>query len=92
MNIFAKFCGKNRLKVNVKKTKALLINFDAQLYCNGSVIENVKEFKYLGLIISGSNRTPVRILEARITKAIAAFNVVRYHARMLGLLNRRVRV
>ncbi len=65
---------------------------DAQIVCNGRVIENVDEFKYLGLIISRFNRSPIRILEARVNKAIAAFNVVRYHARMLGLFNRRVRI
>ncbi len=92
MNVFSAFCSDNRLKVNVDKTKALLVNMDAQIVCNGRIIENVDEFKYLGLVINKFNRSPIRVLEARIVKAIAAFNVVRYHARMLGLFNRRVRI
>ncbi len=90
MNVFSNFCRDNKLKINVDKTKALLVNMNAQIVCNGRFIENVNEFKYLGLVISSFNRSPIRVLEARISKAIAAFNVVRYHARMLGLFNRRV--
>jgi hypothetical protein len=60
--------------------------------CNGLPIENVAEFKYLGLIINRANNGPHTILEKRICKAKAAFNNIKCHTRLLGLFNRRVRV
>ncbi len=62
------------------------------LYCHEKALENVNEFKYLGVVISRSNNSPVRILDDRIDKATKAFYSVKCHARKLGLLNRRVRI
>jgi hypothetical protein len=60
--------------------------------CNNLKIENVAEFKYLGLVINRANNSPTTILDKRICKATAAFNNIKCHARLLGLYNRRVRV
>ena len=60
--------------------------------CNNLPIENVAEFKYLGLIINRANTSPTTILDKRICKAVAAFNNIKCHDRLLGLSNRRVRV
>ncbi len=55
-------------------------------------IENVTEFKYLGLFVNRACATPTVMLEKRISKATAAFNNIKCHARLLGLSNRRVRI
>ncbi len=52
---FSKFCTENYLKINVNKTKVLQVNMDAKIYCNGAQLENVNEFRYLGLIINNAN-------------------------------------
>ena len=65
---------------------------DVNFYCKGKKIENVAEFKYLGLIINRANNSPTTMLEKRICKARAAFNNIKCHTRLLGLFNRRVRV
>jgi hypothetical protein len=48
-----------------------------ELYCNGQVVENVQEFKYLGLIIRNDAKCPSRMLESRIEKCQVAFNSIR---------------
>jgi hypothetical protein len=65
---------------------------DVNFECNGKLIENVSEFKYLGLIINRAHNSPVSMLEHRIKRAKATFNSVKCHARLLGLHNRRVRI
>jgi hypothetical protein len=92
LNAFELFCESKGLKINVGKTKAMQINMDVEFKCNKLPIENVAEFKYLGLVINRANNSPTTILEKRICKAVAAFNNIKCHARLLGLGNRRVRV
>ena len=65
---------------------------DVQFKCNGKPLENVQEFKYLGLMINRANNNPSAMLENRIYKTKAAFNKIRCHTRLLGLFNRRVRI
>ena len=65
---------------------------DVEFKCNNLPIENVSEFKYLGLFIDRANASPTTMLEKRICKAVAAFNNIKCHARLLGLHNRRVRI
>jgi hypothetical protein len=60
--------------------------------CGEKEIENVAEFKYLGLIINRAQSNPGSMLEARISKAKAAFYQVKCHTRLLGLYSRRVRI
>ena len=50
------WCDKNKLSVNIKKTKCMHINSfdestDVRLYIRGKPIEIVKHFEYLGMII-----------------------------------------
>ncbi len=52
----------NDLKINVNKTKVLNVNMAAEIYCNRAQLENVDEFRYLGLIINNANKSPVAIL------------------------------
>jgi hypothetical protein len=65
---------------------------NAVFKCNGKEIENVTDFKYLGLIINRANNHPGQMLEHRIRKAKSAFYRIKCHARLLGLHNRRVRI
>jgi hypothetical protein len=60
--------------------------------CDNKEIENVAEFKYLGLIINRANNHPGQMLAHRINKAKAAYYRIKCHARLLGLHNRRVRI
>ena len=92
INAFEMFCNLKGLKINVGKTKAMQINMAVDFVCNNLPIENVNDFKYLGLVINRANNSPTTMLDKRISKAVAAFNNIKCHARLLGLFNRRVRV
>ena len=54
---FSQWCKSNFLDLNVKKTKELLIDFRTnptpvpELLIDGSVVERVTEYKYLGTIL-----------------------------------------
>ena len=65
---------------------------DETFQCGNVEIENVAEFKYLGLIIDRAKSNPGSMLEQRLSKAKAAFYSIKCHARLLGLYNRRVRI
>ena len=60
--------------------------------CGEKSIENVADFKYLGLIINRAQNKPGQMLAHRIIKAKCAFYRIKCHARLLGLHNRRVRI
>jgi hypothetical protein len=68
------------------------VNLNAVVLCKGEPLECVSQFKYLGLIIDAQSTSPVCMLQQRVLKAKQAFNLVRVHARLLGLKNGRVRV
>ena len=65
---------------------------DVTFTCNGKPLENVEEFKYLGLIINRARNSPTAMLEKRICKTKAAFNKIKCQSHLLGLFNRRVRI
>jgi hypothetical protein len=50
------------------------INMACNFVCNNLPIENVNEFKYLGLYVNRAHNSPTVMLEKRILKAQAAFN------------------
>lgn len=58
LNEFSIYCTKWKLNVNVEKTKILIFSkgplAKRHFYYNESIIENVKEFKYLGIVFSRS--------------------------------------
>ena len=58
LNEFFVYCTNWKLVVNVEKTKILIFSkgpmMKKHFYYNGVVIENVKEFKYLGIVFSRS--------------------------------------
>ncbi len=65
---------------------------DVEFTCEGKSIENVAEFKYLGLIINRSKNHPGQMLDQGISKAKGAFYRIKCHASLLGQYNRRVRI
>lgn len=56
LNEFYSYCTQWKLKVNVNKTKIMVFSKGPTskklVYYKGEVIENVKEFKYLGIVLS----------------------------------------
>ena len=40
----------------------MLINCNGDVFCNGEILQNVSNFKYLGLVISNSERAPFEML------------------------------
>ena len=53
---FQIYCSYWKLKVNVDKTKILVFSkgpmLKTKFYYNNQIVENVKEFKYLGVVFS----------------------------------------
>ena len=58
LNEFYLYCTQWKLNVNVENSKILIFSKGSlakrHFYYNGSIIENVKEFKYLGIVFSRS--------------------------------------
>ena len=60
MNTLNSFCQTNGLEINEKKTKVMVFNrgnnlCKADIYVENSLIENVKQVKYLGFTIGAKN-------------------------------------
>ena len=73
------YSDKNQLKVNIEKTKCMIFNKTGRLirrdfYLGSSRLENVRSYKYLGLIItpSGEIRSALDDLRSRALKAYMA--------------------
>ena len=61
LNYFAEYCKRWHLKINISKTKISIFggNFQSNneiFTLNGSVVEIVKEFKYLGILFTQNGR------------------------------------
>ena len=66
-------CCKRGMKISIKKTKVLSIGCEqARILLDGSVLENVTEFTYLGSIMSQDGGCIAEI-DARISKASKVF-------------------
>ena len=60
MNILSTFCNEWKLEINTKKTKCMVFNrgnslCKSNILVNGNVIDNVKQFKYLGFTLMAKN-------------------------------------
>ena len=73
------YCKTNKLTINSKKTKCLIFNKTGrlirdQIFLNEQLLENVREYKYLGFIFtpSGEIRTGLQDLRDRGFKALQA--------------------
>jgi len=79
------FCSENNLSISIKKTKAMYVNCMDKLKIGNTHVETVREFKYLGLILSDCSKKPEVLLQARINKASSTFFAVRSNCRLLGV-------
>ena len=76
------FCNKRKLTINAKKTKVMVFNrgnklIKADLFCNPALLENVKNFKYLGITVSAKNCSfspTIDDLSTKASRAIFALN------------------
>ena len=68
------------MKINVQKTKTMVVRWDGgdvvNIAVDGKRIEQVKSFKYLGSVITknGRSHSDVKVTEVRIAMAKDAFN------------------
>ena len=76
INLVAVYCEGNTLTINCKKTKCMIFNktgrhFRQKFFLNGTELENVREYKYLGFIVtpSGEIRSGLKDLRDRGLKA-----------------------
>ena len=76
LNIFDQYCNKYKLKINSNKTKIVIFNGTSRDYkrtfmIGNNILENVKEYKYLGITFTKSNsfRYTKTILCQQATKA-----------------------
>jgi hypothetical protein len=77
LTIFNQYCNKWKLKINITKTKVLIFNGNTKDYkyvfkIGNTILENVKEYKYLGATFTKSNNfknTKIR-LKQQATKAM----------------------
>jgi hypothetical protein len=77
LNAFSKYCNTWKLKVNIDKTKILIFNGNTNDYktiftLGNRTIENIKEYKYLGLTLTKLNKFNItkKLLTQRATKAM----------------------
>ena len=76
------YCSKWKLQINNKKTKIMIFNrgnrlINTQLHTKISKLENVKEFKYLGITISANNCSfspTIMDLSIKATRVVYALN------------------
>ena len=88
LNILDEYCKKWLLTVNTKKTKVLIMNKagilhnDMNFTLNGQILDVVKEYKYLGLLLnnSGSFMKSIDNLSKRAMKAIYKVKNVIYQS------------
>ena len=74
------WCGKNKLTVNIKKTKCMYINscdnqMNAKLYINNTELDSVKNFEYLGMYMD-DKCSMVKLVETMMKKARCKFGIL----------------
>ncbi len=70
----------------------MLINCNQEIFVNGIEINNVREFKYLGLYMFDNVVSPEKLLQIRLAAAKRTFNAVKCNCRILGISNVRVKI
>ena len=76
------YCSKWKLQINNKKTKVMIFNrgnklINTKFHTKTAELQNVKEFKYLGITISANNCTfspTIRDLSIKANRAVFALN------------------
>ena len=75
LNGYSDYCNKNRLNINIEKTKIVIFSKNHRkpiIYINNQKIEVVNQFKYLGITISKSGKF-LSALKDNINRARRAF-------------------
>ena len=90
LDIVAKYCEKWKLKINQKKTKTMVFSkgnqmIKAEFKVNGIPLENVKEFKYLGITIHKKNCTFTPTLKYLRLKSTRAFYALKSKVNIYNL-------
>ena len=70
----------------------MYVNCNAKLKIGPKCVETVKQFKYLGLLLSNKSKHPEVMLEARINKAKSVIYAVKSNCKLLGISNVRVKL
>ena len=86
MNLFFSWCQANKLFLNLNKTKAMIItpkHYELPappIMINNSVIEYVKEYKYLGIVIDSqlTFKAHVNALNSRLNRLVGAAYSIKY--------------
>ena len=81
IKLIAEYCKRNKLTINCKKTKCLIFNKTGRLirenvHLNGTVLENVRQYKYLGFIFTPSGEILTGLQDLR-DRAFKAFQAVK---------------
>ena len=82
LKILHEFCGENELSINVDKTKCMIFNKTGRLirrdfFIGDCKIENVREYKYLGLLFTPSGEIKSALDDLR-SRALKAFWSLKY--------------
>ena len=79
LKMIAQYCDANKLTINCKKTKCIIFNKTGRLlrekfFLNGTALENVRQYKYLGFLFtpSGEILSGLQDLRDRACKAFLA--------------------
>ena len=62
------------------------------MYVDNKEIETVKEFKYLGIMLSNKAAKPDKILKARLNAAKRSFYSICTNCRLIGISNVKVKL
>ena len=87
LKIYSEYCNQWKLIVNIEKSKILVFGRDSKkidFTINGTVLERVKTFKYLGLNFSKNGRY-INAIKHNIDKARRASFAIAKRARQLNL-------
>ena len=81
LNLVANYCKENKLTINNKKTKCLIFNKSGRLirqkfFLNGSELENVRTYKYLGFVLTPSGEIKTGLQDLR-DRALKSFHILR---------------
>ncbi len=66
ISIFALFCRSNDLVINTKKTEVMLVKCSGALYVDQVQLKQCETFKYLGIEIKSTARSPSHVLYTRL--------------------------
>ncbi len=70
----------------------MLVHCTGTLRCGETILQQVDEFKYLGLKLTAICQQPDGLLRARLLAARRTFNAVRANCRWMGISNSRVKL